>query len=423
MRSTLVMLLVGGVGSRLNILAYARAKPAVPFGGIYRIIDFTLSNIMNSGLDKVGVLTQYKPLSLMEHIGTGAPWDFIGRIRGAKILPPRTGQKDYDWYKGTADAVRQNIDFIENDNPNRVLILSGDHIYHMDYAELLKFHDAKKADLTIGMMPVPWEDTIHFGIATTDENHQIIDWEEKPEKARNNLASMGIYVFNTDYLLNTLRTHKEHDFGKNIIPAAFEKDRVFAFPFHDYWRDVGTIKAYWDANMDLLNSTSGFDIENWGLRTNVEEEGRLGDRPPTILSPQCTVKNSVVSPGCIIEGHVENSILSPGVYVSNGATVIDSVIMHDSQIHKEAQVIKCILDKDVTVGQKALCGIGSAEIPNKEKPHHLSCGLIVVGKGAQIPPDFKIGKNSILHPGIKAKDYPSHELSPGVTIRPKHFEV
>jgi len=419
MRSTLVMLLVGGVGSRLNILAYTRAKPAVPFGGIYRIIDFTLSNIMNSGLDKVGVLTQYKPLSLMEHIGTGAPWDFIGRIRGAKILPPRTGQKDYDWYKGTADAVRQNIDFIENDNPNRILILSGDHIYHMDYAQLLKFHDAKKAELTIGMMPVPWEDTIHFGIATTDENHQIIDWEEKPEKAHNNLASMGIYVFNTDYLLNTLRTHKEHDFGKNIIPAAFERDRVFAFPFHGYWRDVGTIKAYWDANMDLLDSTSGFDIENWGLRTNVEEEGRLGDRPPTVLSPQCTVKNSVISPGCIIEGHVENSILSPGVYVSKGATVIDSVIMHDSQIHTGAQVIKCILDKDVTVGQKALCGIGSAEIPNKEKPHHLSHGLVVVGKGAQIPPDFKIRKNSILHPYIKAKDYPSHELSPGVTIRPK----
>ncbi|MFQ5865484.1 MAG: glucose-1-phosphate adenylyltransferase family protein [bacterium] len=419
MNSTLVMLLAGGVGRRLNILAHARAKPAVPFGGIYRIIDFTLSNVMNSGLDTVGILTQHKPLSLMEHIGTGAPWDFIGRIRGAKILPPRTGKKESDWYKGTADAVRQNIDFIENHNPKRILILSGDHIYRMDYARLIKFHESKGAELTIGMMEVAWQDTVQFGIALTDDNHQIIEWEEKPEKARSNLASMGIYVFDTDYLLDALRTRKEHDFGKHIIATAVKKDRVFAFPFKGYWRDVGTIKAYWDANMDLLDRTSGLDLETWGMRTNVEEEGRLGDRPPTFLSPKSTVKNSVISPGCIIEGHVENSILSPGVFVGRAAKVLGSVIMHDSRILREARVRESILDKKVTVGEKAVLGVGSAEHPNKENPDHLSCGLVVVGKGAEIPPGFRVGKNCIVHPYIKAEDYTSHEILPGETTRPR----
>ncbi|HEX9652764.1 MAG TPA: sugar phosphate nucleotidyltransferase, partial [bacterium] len=348
MISNLVMLLAGGVGSRLSILGHMRAKPAVPFGGMYRIIDFTLSNIMNSGLDFVGVLTQYKPLSLMEHIGTGMPWDFIGRSRGTKILPPRTGQKESDWYKGTADAVRQNIDFIENRHADRILILSGDHIYKMDYSNLIQFHDNKKADLTIGMMPVPWEDTIHFGIGITDDDNRIIAWEEKPAKARNNLASMGIYVFSGDYLLSLLRSHKEHDFGKDIIPAALEKDRVFAYPFAGYWRDVGTLKAYWDANMDLLDpEVSGLNLATWGLRTNVEEDGRISDRPPTQFLSKSSVTNSVISPGCVIEGKVVNSILSPGVYVAQGAKVLDSVVMHDSRILAGAEVTKCILDKKV----------------------------------------------------------------------------
>jgi glucose-1-phosphate adenylyltransferase len=386
---------------------------------MYRIIDFTLSNIMNSGLDRVGVLTQYKPLSLMEHIGTGAPWDFIGRTRGAKILPPRTGQKDSDWYKGTADAVRQNLDFIGSSNPERILILSGDHIYKMDYSELIDFHEAKKADLTIGMMTVPWEDTIHFGIAITDGNHQIIDWEEKPPQARSNLASMGIYVFNADYLLNMLRTSKEHDFGKDIIPAALKHDRVFAFPFTGYWRDVGTLKAYWDANMDLLNPDSGLSLEEWGMRTNFEEEERPGDRPPTHISPKAAVKNCIISPGCRIEGEVINSVLSPGVYVAPRARVIDSVVMHDSRILSSAEVQKSILDKKVVIGEQTILGIGSEEVANKEKPHHLSCGLIVVGKEAEIPPNFRVGKNSILFPGLRPEDYPDKEIRPGETIRPR----
>ena len=418
MNDTLVMLLAGGAGSRLSILGHERAKPAVPFGGIYRIIDFTLSNAMNSGLNTVGVLTQYNPLSLMDHIGTGAPWDFIGRTRGAKILPPRTGQKDYDWYKGTADAVRQNIDFVESNVPERVLILSGDHIYKMDYSLLIDFHITNEADLTIGMMTVPWEDTIHFGIAITDEGNRVTDWEEKPEKARNNLASMGIYVFNTNYLLHALRSHQEHDFGRNIIPAAIENDRVFAYPFEGYWRDVGTLEAYWKASMDLLDINSGLNLDKWNVHTNVEEEGRLGDRPPTFISKKSLVKNSVISPGCIIEGRVENSILSPGVFVAKDASVVNSVIMHDSQISAGARIKESILDKLVRVGENAVLGTGSADTPNKEKPHHLSNGMVVVGKGTEIPSDFNICKNSILHPKLSAEDYVSSDILPGETIRP-----
>lgn len=418
MKSTLVMLLAGGAGSRLNVLGAARAKPAVPFGGVYRIIDFALSNAMNSGLNIVGVLTQYKPLSLMEHIGTGEAWDFVGRTRGAKILPPRTGQEDSDWYKGTADAVRQNIDFIESNNPDKILILSGDHIYNMDYASLIRCHETKKADLTIGMLIVPWEDTRHFGIAITDDEDRIIDWEEKPAKARNNYASMGIYVFEADYLLHRLKQHEGHDFGHNIIPDAIKNDNVFAYPFSGYWRDVGTIQAYWEANMDLLKPESGLALKDWGMRSNVEEEGRFADRAPAFIAPDGNVKNSILSPGCIVHGYVENSILSPGVIVEKGAVITDSVIMHNCLIHKQSKVQESILDKKVTIGEYTEIGVGNASVANRDNPEHLFTGLVVIGKGAIVPPNIKVGKNSILHPRLRTGDYKSDNIQPGETIRP-----
>lgn len=418
MKSTLIMLLAGGAGSRLNILGAARAKPAVPFGGAYRIIDFALSNAMNSGINNIGVLTQYKPLSLMHHIGNGEAWDFVGRTRGAKILPPRTGQKDSDWYKGTADAVRQNIDFIESSNPDKILILSGDHIYNMDYAALVSYHEVKKANLTIGMLIVPWEDTRDFGIAITDEDDRIIDWEEKPAKARNNYASMGIYVFEAAYLLRRLKQHEGHDFGHNIIPDAIRNDNVFAYPFTGYWRDVGTIKAYWEANMDLLNAESGLALKDWGMRSNVEEEGRLADRAPAFIAPSGNVKNSILSPGCIIHGYVENSILSPGVIVEKGAVITDSVVMHDCYIHKGSKVLESILDKKVTIGEYTEIGVGSSSIANSENPKHLSSGFVLIGKSAFVPANVKVGKNSILHPRLRAADYKSDNIQPGETIRP-----
>jgi len=293
----LVLLLAGGVGSRLNLLVETRAKPAVAFGGIYRIIDFSLSNVMNSGFSRVGVLTQYKPLSLMKHLGTGESWDFTGRSRGVTILPPRTGSKDSDWYQGTADAIRRNIDFIEANPTDEVLILSGDHIYHMDFDVMLEYHRSKKADVTVGMMVVPKSEIHQFGAGITNNDNRIVDWEEKPQVPRTNLASMGIYIFDRDYLLKTLaRNHDEIDFGMHILPWAIENDNVFAYPFYGYWRDVGTIQAYWEANMDMLRPESGLAPEKWYIRTNVEADERKADwEARVILIPNALKYNPPAS--------------------------------------------------------------------------------------------------------------------------------
>lgn len=416
MKDTLVMLLAGGAGTRLSILVEARAKPAVPFAGIYRIIDFTLSNVMNSGIHNVAVLTQYKPLSLMEHIGTGAPWDFIGRTRGAKILPPRTGKKDSDWYKGTADAIRQNMDYIRAHPSKDILILSGDHVYYMDYRPMIKFHRDRKADLTIAMMVVPIEEIKHFGTAITDKEGRIIEWEEKPEVPRTNLASMGIYVFKTDYLLSVLQDSLEHDFGKNIIPVSIARNSVYAYPFHGYWRDVGTIDAYWKANMDLLDPDSGLIPEEWGIRPNLEEPGLTGDRPPVNILPGAVINDSAISSGSFIEGTVEHSVLSSGVYVGKNAFVKDSVIMHECRIMEGSRIEKAILDKGVTVEKNAAVGYGQTDIPNHIFPNHLFTGLTLIGKGAKVPAGTRIGPNTIIYPGCSEKDFRESDIQPGSTI-------
>ncbi len=419
MRKTLGMLLAGGVGSRLNILAAYRAKPAVPFGGLYRIIDFTLSNAKNSGLVNVGILTQYKPLSLMDHIGNGEAWDLMGRMRGAKILPPRTGAKDSDWYKGTADAIRQNIDYMQNFDSERVLILSGDHIYHMDYSRMVAFHMNRGADLTIAMMRIPIDQAYHFGIGITNENDQIVDWEEKPKKAKSDLASMGVYVFNTDFLFHCLNTSTEHDFGKNIIPYAIANHRVFAYPFSGYWRDVGTLHAYWDANMDILRPDSGLDISTWQTYTNLEEEGRSGDRPPTRISARAKVENSFISQGCVIEGAVTNSVLSPGVIIEKGACVENSVLLHDCIVKEGAQLSYVIADKLSYFGRSCKVGYGDRTKPNRKNPDHLKEGLSVVGKMARVPENLSIGSNCIIHPKVTESCYAGKDVSDGQTIELK----
>lgn len=416
MRKTLGMLLAGGVGSRLNILAHARAKPAVPFGGLYRIIDFTLSNASNSGVTNIGVLTQYKPLSLMEHIRDGEAWDFLGRMRGAKILPPRTGEKDSDWYKGTADAIRQNMDYIRSHDSERVMILSGDHIYHMDYSKMIAYHKSQKADLTIGMMRVPWEETHHFGIATVDDDYRLVEWEEKPKQAKSNLASMGIYVFNTDFLSYCLTEIPEHDFGKNVITTVIKTHKVHAYMFEGYWRDVGTLQSYWSTNMDLLRPDSGLNLSAWKTYTNLQEEGRRGDRQPTRIQPSARVANSFISQGCVIEGEVSNCILSPGVKVLRGAKVSDSVIMHDSVVETGAVVDHVIADKLTRFGSNCQVGRGDAAQFNKRFPDHLKEGLTVVGKEAHIPSKIKVGTNCIVYPKVDASAFPADEISDGGTI-------
>ncbi|MHB8791649.1 MAG: glucose-1-phosphate adenylyltransferase family protein [Desulfobulbaceae bacterium] len=408
-KDALVLLLAGGVGSRLNILVGHRAKPAVPFAGIYRIIDFSLSNVMNSGLTRVGVLTQYKPLSLMRHIGGGEAWDFTGRTRGVKILPPRTGEKESDWYKGTADAIRQNIDFIRANPSEEVLILSGDHIYHMDFDAMIAFHRQQKANVTVGMMVVPKSQIHQFGAGIVNQENRVIDWEEKPKEPRTNLASMGIYVFTTSYLLEALaQDRNELDFGMHILPRAISHDQVFAYPFYGYWRDVGTIQAYWEANMDLLREGSGISPQDWGIRPNVAAEGRPMDRPPARFLAGCTVRSSMISAGCVIEGTVINSVLSPGVQVRQGAVVRDSVVFEDSVIGRNAVLDLVICDKRVRIGDQTVVGHGeNREIPNRLYPKHLYTGITLVGKQAEVPARMKIGRNCIVNSNRQEADFPA----------------
>ena len=417
--NTLVLILAGGVGSRLNNLVQTRAKPAVPFGGIYRIIDFSLSNVMNSGFTQVGVLTQYKPLSLMKHIGTGEAWDFTGRSRGVKILPPRTGAKDSDWYKGTADAVRQNIDFIQAHPSKEILLLSGDHIYRMDFDDMINVHRRKQADVTIGMMVVPESEIHQFGAGITNDEGRIVEWEEKPKKPRTNLASMGIYVFDTEYLLHMLTENREEvDFGMHLIPRAIEQDNVFAYPFHGYWRDVGTVQAYWESNMDIIREDSGIAPEDWGIRPNVEAGvADIADRPPARFGPGSKVKNSMIAAGCVIEGEVVNSVLSPGVRVGGGARICDSILFHDCFVDKGAVLDLVILDKRVRVGAGAIIGHGEDKTtPNKNFAKHLYTGITLVGKDAEVPANAVIGRNCIIAPLARAEDYPGLQVQTGEAI-------
>ena len=415
MRKVMALLLAGGVGSRLNILVQYRAKPAVPFGGIYRIIDFTLSNIANCGLTRVAVLTQYKPLSLMDHIGDGSAWDLAGRTRGISILPPKTGEKDWDWYKGTADAVRQNMSFLSSGQYTEALILSGDHVYCMDYGPLVQFHRTNRAHVTIGMIRVPWGETRHFGTGTLDGENRIVDWEEKSKRARSNLASMGIYVFDRDYLVTTLSETKEEDFGSQIIPRALKGAKVFGYPFEGYWRDVGTIDAYWDANMDLLRPGSGLSPEACGIRTNQSADQLPYDRPPVRIIGSAHVANAAVSPGCVIQGSVENSILSPGVIIEKGAFVKDSIIMHDAKVGKGTRIERSIIDKEASIGEESVIGQGNPRVANARFPDHVYSGLTLIGKRASIPSHSRIGTNCIVHPDVREDDFPSRELADGGT--------
>lgn len=415
---TLVLLLAGGVGSRLNILVTTRAKPAVPFAGLYRIIDFSLSNVMNSGMKQVGVLTQYKPLSLMRHLATGEAWDLTGRSRGVKILPPSTGFRDSDWYKGTADAIRQNLNFIRAHPSKEILILSGDHIYQMDLYAMIEFHRRKSADISIGMMIVPKSQVHQFGTGITNAEGRIVEWEEKPKVPRTNLASMGIYVFETEYLLHLLAEDREMvDFGMHLIPKAIARDNVFAYPFEGYWRDAGTIQAYWEANMDLLKDEPEISPETWGIRPNLESEQILADRVPACFAAGSNVNRSMISAGCVIEGEVVNSVLSPGVKVGKGCRIHDSIILHDCVIEDGATVDLAVMDKRVKVGKGAVIGKGDRmDIPNKKYPDHLYTGITLIGKEAVIPPGTVIGRNCIINPWCKQNCFKDNVLPDGETV-------
>jgi glucose-1-phosphate adenylyltransferase len=418
-KDTLVMLLAGGVGSRLNILASRRAKPAVPFGGSYRIIDFTLSNVMHSGIARVGILTQYKPFSLMDHVRGGEPWDLAGRERGIKILPPYTSEGEADWYKGTADAVYQNIWFMQDFRPEKVLILSGDHIYRMDYERMISAHEASGADLTIAAMRVPWEETHRFGVMVADHDGWISEFQEKVHGATSNLASMGIYVFSYPALLEELQrvvaTRRGFDFGHDVIPGMVGRRRLLCYPFEGYWRDVGTLKSFHDANMDCLDPGSGLDLAAWQLATSPDEHGR-GDRPPLRVGPEAKITNSLLARGCVVEGTVENSVVFGGARIGRGAHVRDSILFQDSRIGDDAVVDYAILDKETAVGQGAHIGAGTSTAANQMFPSHLDCGITVLGKQASVPPGLAVGKNCIVYPGVDLAGRGLARVAEGDTI-------
>jgi glucose-1-phosphate adenylyltransferase len=418
-RDALVMLLAGGVGSRLNILASERAKPAVPFGGAFRIIDFTLSSVMHSGLELVGLLTQYRPLSLMDHVRNGEPWDLIGRERGVKILPPHTGKEDSDWYKGTADAIYQNLAFMQDYGPDKVLILSGDHIYRMDYEQMIATHEARGADATIAAMPVPWDETRRFGVMVANEEGWVTEFQEKVKNAKSNLASMGVYVFNYAVLAEELRAvvgaRKGYDFGKDIIPEMLGRRKLLCYPFTGYWRDVGTIKSYHEANMDCLNPDSGLDLQAWGIRTAPDVQ-HSGDRPPALLGGEASVTSSLVGRGCVIQGEVSQSVLFPGVRVGRGAFVRDSILMQDSMAGDRCQVEYSIIDKQCEMGAGTSIGTGASTTGNRKFPSHLDCGITVIGKGVVIPAGVRIGKNCIIYPGLNLTGRGLKTVDDGETI-------
>ena len=356
-KEMIAMLLAGGQGSRLYTLTEKTAKPAVPFGGKYRIIDFALSNCINSGIDTVGVLTQYQPLVLNEYIGNGSPWDLDRTFGGVKILPPYQGKKS-DWYKGTANAIYQNLNFVERYDPEYVVVLSGDHIYKMDYSKMLEYHKAHNADCTVAVIDVTLEEAKRFGIMTLNENSQIVEFHEKPAQPNSTKASMGIYIFNTDKMKKYLTQDEEdpnssNDFGKNIIPTMLAAgEKLFAYPFSGYWKDVGTIDSLWSANMDLLGESPVFNITDrtWKIYSRPSAE------PPQFISEDSIIKNSIITEGCLIYGTVINSILFGSVVVERGAVVKDSIILDDCLIDSGAQVDYSIIDNNTKIGASAKIG-------------------------------------------------------------------
>lgn len=345
------MLLAGGQGSRLNSLTKHLAKPAVPFGGKYRIIDFTLSNCTNSGIDTVGVLTQYQPLLLHSYIGIGSAWDLDRKNGGVTVLPPYSESSGVKWYEGTANAIYQNINYIEQYDPDYVLILSGDHIYKMNYAKMLDYHIEKKADVTISVIEVPWSEANRFGIMNTNEQMEIIEFEEKPAAPKNNLASMGIYIFNWQVLkqyleMDNANPNSSHDFGKDVIPLLLkEKKRLVAYPFKGYWKDVGTVKSLWEANMDLLNPKSELNLFDHSWRIYSVNP----NQPPQYIAPDASVLDSLVNEGCVIEGHVEHSVVFQGVHIQEGAFVKECVVMPDAVIGANAYIEKAIVPSAVEI--------------------------------------------------------------------------
>ena len=412
-KEMIAMLLAGGQGSRLGVLTSNLAKPAVAFGGKYKIIDFPLSNCINSGVDTVGVLTQYRPLRLNQHIGIGIPWDLDRNIGGVTVLPPYEKSDNSEWYTGTANAIYQNLEFIDYYNPEYVLILSGDHIYKMDYENMLEYHKSCDADITLATYQVPWEEASRFGVVITDENNVISEFEEKPANPRSNKASMGIYIFSWKVLREALvkmKDQPECDFGKHIIPYCHSNGKkICAYDFKGYWKDVGTLGSYWEANMELVDIVPEFNLyeEFWKIYTKTDAI------PPQYIDASGRV--SIIGEGTEVYGDVENSVIGSGVTIEKGAVIRNSIIMNNATIGENAYMDKAIIAENVKIGKDAKLGIGE-EAVNEFKPQIYSFGLVTIGENSVIPDGVTIGKNTAISGVTTPEDYPDGNLKSGGSI-------
>ena len=415
-KDMMAMLLAGGQGSRLGVLTSNKAKPAVSFGGKYRIIDFPLSNCINSGVDTVGVLTQYMPLELNQHIGIGTPWDLDRRAGGVTMLAPYMKSEHGEWYMGTADAIYQNIDYIEQYNPEHVLILSGDHIYKMDYSQMLDFHKDNKCDVSIAALTVPWEEASRFGLMNVHVDNRIYEFEEKPKEPKSNLANMGIYIFSWDILRDALeranKIYPDSDFGMHVLPMLLsEGKRMFAYPFSGYWKDVGTVDSYWAANMDLIKTLPDFNLyENFQkIYTDADHQ------PPMYAGKYSEIQGSIVSEGCEILGKVYGSVIGTNVIIEEGAVVKDSIILGDCYIGGNVTIDHCIIDTGCTIGENVEIGIGE-NVPNIDKPQIYATGITVVGENSVIPDNVKIGRNCVINGKTAPFEYSDGVLESGHSI-------
>lgn len=415
-KEMIAMLLAGGQGSRLGVLTANVAKPAVAFGGKYRIIDFPLSNCINSGVDTVGVLTQYQPLKLNTHIGIGIPWDLDRNVGGISILPPYEKSTSSEWYTGTANAIFQNLKYMEQYNPDYVLILGGDHIYKMDYQVMLDFHKSNNADVTLATIPVPMEEASRFGVCVIDDNKQIVEFQEKPEQPKSNLASMGIYIFSWPVLreaLITLRDQPGCDFGKHIIPYCHERgDRIFAYEFNGYWKDVGTLGSYWESNMELIDLIPVFNLyeEFWKIYTKNEW------LRPQYIANSAVIDKAIMGDGCEVYGEVHNSVIGSNVVIEEGAVVRDSIVMNSTHIGKNTVLNKTIVAENTTIGANCVLGEGEDDVVNQVKPDVYAFNLVTVGDDTVIPDGVTIGKNTAISGVTTSEDYPNNTLEAGGTL-------
>ena len=407
---TLALILAGGRGSRLDILSEKRSKPAVPFAGKFRIIDFALSNCCNSGIFQIGILTQYLPLSLNEHIGVGKPWDLDRRDSFVTLLQPNNS-----WYEGTADAIRKNLEFVKRYASKYVLILSGDHIYKMDYSKMIEQHKQTGADLTIAAKIVPIDEASRFGVLETDSNLKINKFVEKPKEPKSNKASMGIYVFSTQALIEAIENHPDIvdlDFGKHIIPDMINTKNVYAYEYYDYWMDVGTYDSYLETNLELCGDTA-VDLydPSWKIYTKSE------DLPPVKVGDNSSITKSLISNGCQIDGEITHSVISPGVKVGAGSVIKDSVILNDVVIGNNCHIENTIIDKETVIGNNSKIGTGTDYTPNKDKPNILSSGINVIGKKLILPEGLVVERNVRIFSSADSKKILEKHIKSGETLK------